>query len=203
MCSACASGCYVASVFRRWVARGREHRGPGHELIIEVASDGRLGDVRGGRPKRRAANDLDSSQLVVFIRGGNVCLGHELLASASHATHVLYAVLDDSESQHDEEEKTTDNAGGGADGRLRELLGSFLNVLHAREAAIVIVVVAMQRTHVSREGLRPPLGVFHDVMIVGWCTAWHDGAGHGASTIARRPGQRSLRAAQGRLAVSR
>ena len=94
----------------------------------------------------------------MHVAVGNVRLGDELLASAAHAYHALNSVLHYLEDENYVEEEAAHGVRDCVYSFLCDLLGVLFDILDASKAAVVIVVVPMQRPSISakrkRESLR-------------------------------------------------
>ena len=90
----------------------------------------------------------------MHVAVGNVRLGDELLASAAHAYHALNSVIHYLEDENYVEEEAAHDVRASVQGLRCDLLSVLLHILDASKAAVVIVVVPMQRPSISAKGKR-------------------------------------------------
>ena len=123
-------------------------------MKVKVASHATLSNIRRGSTERCKANHLDPSKLIVSVRSGDVRLSDNLLASAFDAHDLRDAVFDYVEHLDNKVVKTACNVALSVQTFLCHLLSAWLDVLDASEAAVVVVVVSVQRASIQAKSER-------------------------------------------------
>ena len=95
---------------------------------------------------------MHATQFIVFVGGRDERFGDELLASSTHPPHSLNTSLDHLKDENDIKEEAANDVRASVESFLRVLFDCLGDILDAREAAIVVMVVAMERAGVPNEG---------------------------------------------------
>mgnify|MGYP005678282809 FL=1 len=88
----------------------------------------------------------------MFVGGRDERFGDELLASSTHSPHSLNTSLDHLKGKSDIKEEAANDVRANVERVTRKLFDCLGVILDAREAAIVVVVVAMECAGVPNEG---------------------------------------------------
>jgi len=88
----------------------------------------------------------------VFVGGRDERFGDELLAPSTHSPHSLNTSLDHLKDKNDIKEEAANDVRASVESFTRKLFDCLGVILDAREAAIVVVVVAMECAGVPNEG---------------------------------------------------
>ena len=110
----------------------------------------------------------------MLVDVGYIRLSDTRFTSAAHANHALSYTLHDLGDQDYVEENSAYNVRGCVQAFLRYLLSVLLDILDASKAAVVIVVVPMQRPSISAKGKRKSLRVPPEHLSAHWSSLKRD-----------------------------